>query len=97
MEARQGVGQSRFPELAATRLEELLERIPLIPFSYEEARRCAETRELLQRQGKRVRQRALDLMIAATAVEHGLTLVTNNAADYRDVPDLLIRTAGFKQ
>lgn len=40
----------------------------------------------------RVRSRLIDLMIAATALEHGLTLATNNAADYRDIPGLLIET-----
>ncbi len=31
-------------------------------------------------------------MIAATAIEHGLALATNNAADYRGIPNLLIET-----
>lgn len=44
----------------------------------------------LSGQGKRVRQRALDLLIAATAIEHNLTLVTRNQADYRDVPGLML-------
>jgi predicted nucleic acid-binding protein len=61
------------------------------PFGRAEAQRCAEIREVLRSEGKRVRQRALDLMIAATALEHDLTLVTNNAADYQDVPGLRLR------
>jgi tRNA(fMet)-specific endonuclease VapC len=33
---------------------------------------------------------ALDLLIAATAVHHGLTLVTHNVRDYANVPGLSI-------
>lgn len=34
------------------------------------------------------RPRILDRLIAATAIVHGLTLVTVNGADFRDIPDL---------
>jgi len=37
-----------------------------------------------------VAQRALDLFIAATALEHQLTLVTHNRGDYADVPGLTL-------
>ena len=33
---------------------------------------------------------ALDLLIAATALHHGLTLVTHNVRDYASVPGLSI-------
>jgi predicted nucleic acid-binding protein len=39
-------------------------------------------RETLKRQGKRVNSRAFDLVVAATALQHGLMLVTRNVADY---------------
>jgi predicted nucleic acid-binding protein len=32
--------------------------------------------------------RALDLLIAAPALEHQLTLVTRNLGDYNDIPGL---------
>ncbi|HUZ03134.1 MAG TPA: hypothetical protein VMU89_22540, partial [Thermomicrobiaceae bacterium] len=54
------------------------------------ARRCAELREELRRQDRRVRARALDLMVAATALQYDLTLVTRNIADYDDVPGLVL-------
>jgi predicted nucleic acid-binding protein len=40
------------------------------------------------------RSRALDLLNAATALEHELTLFTRNRADYEDIPDLAILTIG---
>ena len=30
----------------------------------------------------------MDILIAATAIEHGLTLVTGNTRDYEDIPNL---------
>jgi predicted nucleic acid-binding protein len=44
----------------------------------------------LRSQNKRVKSRALDLIIAATALEDGLTLVTNNTDDFKDIPDLTL-------
>jgi tRNA(fMet)-specific endonuclease VapC len=34
------------------------------------------------------RRKTLDHMIAATALQHGLTLVTLNSDDFKDIPDL---------
>jgi predicted nucleic acid-binding protein len=62
--------------------------VPVIPFSLAAARRCAELREDLARDGKRVRSRALDLITAAIALEYGYTLVTRNRKDYEDIPNL---------
>ncbi|NJN82940.1 MAG: type II toxin-antitoxin system VapC family toxin [Caldilineaceae bacterium] len=61
---------------------------PVIPLSLSIARRCARLREQLKLQGKRVDSRSLDLIIAATALEHDLTLVTRNSKDYSDIPNL---------
>lgn len=91
MEAYQGVSRSQTPVEARQKLADLLEGIPLIPFSPAVARRCAGLRETLRKQGRRVNKRALDLLIAATAIEHDLELVTRNTADYADVPELKLR------
>lgn len=70
-------------------LEDMLtEAFTLIPFAYLEARRCAQIKADLRIQGKRVRSRALDLMIAATALEHDLVLATRNVRDYQDIARL---------
>jgi predicted nucleic acid-binding protein len=47
-------------------------------------------RHALKQTGKRVNSRAFDLIIASTAIEHGLMLVTRNLPDYTDIPELQI-------
>jgi len=61
---------------------------PVLPFSIAVAERCANIRETLQQQGKRTRNRYLDLITAATAIEYDLTLASRNLEHYRDVPGL---------
>lgn len=91
LELYQGTLQTPDPSQAQDRLAILLSAVPLLPLSPAVARRCAHLREELKRTGKRVRQRALDLIIAATALEHTLTLVTRNREDFADIPDLETR------
>jgi predicted nucleic acid-binding protein len=76
------------PRQTQAQLQAFLTTVPLFPLTLAVARRCAHLREDLRRRGRRVRPRALDLIIAATALEHNLTLVTRNRADFQDVPDL---------
>ncbi len=57
-------------------------------FSLTVAKRCALLREQLKQEQKRVKSRALDLINAAIALEHDLTLVTRNSEDYQDIPGL---------
>jgi len=88
MEAYQGLERSPSPEQAQSKFQALIESIPTLPFSMAVAKRCARLRETLRNQGKRVNTRALDLIIAATALEYNLTLVTRNIEDFDDIPDL---------
>ena len=90
MEAFQGVISDPHSERAETRFNAFLLGIDVIPVTQQVARRCATLRSGLHRRGKRVRQRALDLLIAATAIEHNLTLVTRNQADYSDIPGIVL-------
>ena len=85
MEAYQGTlrGSTVPQKLAA-----FVTGVPVLGISVAVAERCAAVRETLRLQGRRVRSRALDLLIAATAPEHDLTLVTRNTDDYRDIPGL---------
>ena len=74
----------------AAHLQTFIETVPLLPISVAVAQHCAQLRETLAAQGRRVRPRALDLLIAATALEYGLTLVTANTDDYQDIPGLVL-------
>ena len=88
MEAYQGTERNPDPREAQARLQALAAEVPVLPISLAVAEQYARLRETLQRQNRRVRARALDLLIAATALEHSLTLVTRNTADYDDIPGL---------
>ena len=90
MEAYQGTLRSPDPGLALVRFEHVVDEISVLPFSLAVARSCARLREELKGRGRRVRDRALDLVIAATAIEHGLQLVTRNRPDFADIPELTL-------
>jgi len=88
MESYQGTFREPDPIASQEHYAEYLRGIPVLPFSERSTKRCANLRHELWKQGKRVRPRALDMMIAAAAMEHGLTLVTRNRSDYQDIPGL---------
>ncbi len=88
MEVYQGVSRSPHPHSAQAKFHAFLATVPLLPFSLSVAERCALLREQLKQAGKRVKARALDVMNAAIALEHGLMVVTHNREDYEDIPDL---------
>jgi predicted nucleic acid-binding protein len=90
MEAFQGVIRSEQPAEAAEKFHAFIDSVLILPFSFAVAERCARLRETLRSQNKRVKSRALDLIIAATALEYGLTLVTKNTEDFKDIPDLTL-------
>jgi predicted nucleic acid-binding protein len=50
--------------------------------------RTGLVRAELRARNRPVDERALDLVIAATALEHQLILITRNVKDYRDIPGL---------
>jgi predicted nucleic acid-binding protein len=94
MEAYQGTLREPDPAASEARLHVLVASVSVLPLTPAVARRCARIREVLRQQGRRVGSRALDLIIAATALESGLTLVTRNLRDYRDVPGLVLYSSG---
>ncbi len=86
MEVFQGVIRSEQPEKAAEKFHAFADKVLILPFSFAVAERCARLRETLRSQNKRVKSPA----IAATALEYGLTLVTKNTEDFKDIPDLTL-------
>lgn len=72
-----------------------LERAQVLDFGQPEAQISAQLRWELRQRGRSVRARALDVMIAATAISHDLILVTNNPSDYRDLPGLQVEPANI--
>ena len=92
LEVYEGTLRTPQPEKTQARLRTLLQEIPVLPFSFALAERCAHLRDRLRRAGKRVRSRAFDVLVAATALEHNLTLVTRNTEDYDDIPELKLYT-----
>ncbi|CAN5579755.1 hypothetical protein BH23CHL2_BH23CHL2_31280 [soil metagenome] len=95
LEALQSVTRSPIQGTARQRFDGLLSEMPVIQFGLAEAERTAELFEQLRSEGKRVRSRALDLLIAGTDLTHELALVSNNADDYKDIPELDFRAAGI--
>lgn len=80
----EGLGSSRAQNERALHL--LTSDIPVLPFDEAAAERYG-----VQRAAVRDRRRdALDRLIAAHATSLGLTLITNNEADFRDYPGLLV-------
>jgi tRNA(fMet)-specific endonuclease VapC len=90
MEAYQGVIRSMNVKKARAKFQLFRRSVPVLSFSLSVAKRCATLREQLKHEQKRVKSRALDLINAAIALEHELTLVTRNVEDYKDIPDLEI-------
>ncbi|SRR5579875_3504857 len=88
MELYQGVIEAPDRRESERRLAVLLASNPVLPFTQEIAEICAGIRAVLKRAGRRVRPRVPDLMIAATALAHDLTVVTGNGHDYEDIPGL---------
>ncbi|CAN5583548.1 hypothetical protein BH23CHL2_BH23CHL2_23470 [soil metagenome] len=88
MEVLEGIPRSPNPEEAEQRFKAFSERVPILVVDRAVAEQCAYLRRHLRSQDRRLRPRALDLLIAATAIQHGLTLITNNPDDYSDIDTL---------
>jgi tRNA(fMet)-specific endonuclease VapC len=77
---------SKFTAIRQARLEVLLRGLPVLPF---DAAAAVAYGRIIAQCGW-ARGRDYDRMIAAHAISSGCILVTNNAADFRDIPGLSI-------
>lgn len=80
----EGLGPTRAQNERALQL--LTHDIPVLPFDETAAERYGVQRAAVRDH----RHDALDRLIAAHATSLGLTLVTNNEADFRDYPGLVV-------
>lgn len=70
-----------------------LNSVTLLPFGISEAEKAAEIRAILKSQGQPIG--AYDVLIAATAVQHHLVMVTANQGEFDRVPGL--QTENWRQ
>ena len=76
------------PASRLRRMADLLNDVTVLDFGEPEARAFGSLRAALLNAGRPAP--ALDLLISATAVHHGLTLITHNIRDYANVPGLTV-------
>ncbi len=88
IELYEGVQRSRNPQQAAREIQTLLQGLTILPLTRRVARRTAQVRGDLRAQKLPVQHRAFDLIVAATALTHDLTLVTGNTKDFQDISGL---------
>jgi tRNA(fMet)-specific endonuclease VapC len=74
------------PERLLPGIEQLLLEVQVIPFDVPCARRFGELRGALLKKGRTMN--AVDAMIAAVALVHDFTLVSNNSKHFEGVPNL---------
>ena len=70
-------------------IEAILVTIPVLPFDLMVARVHARVWADLMRTGRPIGNH--DLLIAATALAHGHSVLTENPRDFQRVPDLIVR------
>jgi tRNA(fMet)-specific endonuclease VapC len=87
-EIYEGIYGSRDPLEAERGFLAFLRGVRVQPISRAIAKRNASIRLDLRRRKHPITHRALDLVIAATALERDLELVTGNTSDYDDIPGL---------
>ena len=74
------------PATELARFRRFLARVALLPLDDAIMERFARTRAELRRRGQLIPD--LDLLIAATAVNHDLTLLTRNVRHFNRIPEL---------
>jgi tRNA(fMet)-specific endonuclease VapC len=89
-EVLEGAMRESDPAARIADLRAFLAGYRMLPVSEETARIFAERRAALRQQGNLIPD--LDLLIAATAIEHGLALLTRNQSHFARVPGLMLHT-----
>ncbi len=90
-EVYEGAVLSPDPQAALQRYREFLDAFPALPLTEPIMHRFAVIRAALRRAGNLIPD--LDLLIASTALEHNLTLITRNLRHYERIADLALYRA----
>lgn len=90
MEIVEGILGNRDPAPARQVYRAFLRRARVLVVNRAITDRAAAIRFALRRQGRPVDHRVLDIVIAARALVHRLTLVTRNTGAYEDIEGLLL-------
>jgi predicted nucleic acid-binding protein len=88
LEALQGFFKLDDMEESITDFSRQLGYIAIVAVNLNVGQTCARIRYDLARAKRSFRNRSLDLLIAATAIEYGFTLVTRNTKHFDDIPGL---------
>lgn len=88
-EVSEGAFRAPNPALALGSFQEFLSTFPTYPITIAIAEKFAATRATLQRQGLLIPD--MDLLIAATALEHELTLATRNRRHFARISGLRLQ------
>ncbi len=76
------------PQAHLTAFRQFLSSYRMLTLTDPIMERFAELRAYLRRRGQRIPD--FDLLIAATAIQHNLTLLTFNRRDFERIPDLTL-------
>ncbi len=85
-----GIPGAHDPDQSERELTELVGQFDLLEVDVEIARLFGFERYRLRRRGEPIGD--MDLLIAATAVRHDLTLLTNNRRHFDRIPDLAVES-----
>jgi tRNA(fMet)-specific endonuclease VapC len=85
-EVYEGAYHAHDPAARLTEFRQFLAAFQVLPLTDRIMERFARTRAFLHRQGNLIPD--FDLLIAATALEHDLTLITRNQRHFERIPDL---------
>lgn len=85
-ELRYGVEKSAKRDFNSERLERFISRYEIVPFDDNATKCYAEIRTILEKRGEIIG--ANDLVIAATVLSNGGTLITRNVKEFSRVKDL---------
>lgn len=83
-----GIDGSLTPREAERDLKRFLRYVTVIPLNQRVIRATSRLRVRLLNQKADIKRRAYDLIVAATALDYDLTVVSSNARDYQDIPGL---------